>query len=174
LLYFLNSPTTSFTAFGIPTANQRAADFHDLIVGVTSGNSVLSVQDIFHTMGNRTVTMPTALATPTISVLTGNYKRLQAVFTIPSEYNGGASLGYYDASAAHNVSITATPGYLGGSAATIAMPVLSGVAGFLDSYLPVNGATVNWYVQVTGTNFTSASLCQESGRTVSDQVSGTN
>jgi hypothetical protein len=174
LLYFLLNPTTPFTAYGVPSTLQNAADFHDLIVGVTNGNNTLGVQDIFHTMGDRMETLPTPIATPAISVPSGSYKRLQAVYTLPTEYNGATTLTYYDSNNGHDVNITATAGYLGGSAVTLAMPDFSSLAGFQTAWAAASGASVNWIVQASGNNFTGASYCQEGGRVVSDVVSGMN
>ena len=122
LLYFILNPTSPFNAFGVPSASQLASDFHSLLVGATNGSTTVGAQEFFHTMANRTITMPTALSTPTITSLGGNYKRLQAVYTLPAEFNSGTSFTYFDGTGLHTVSMTATAGFLGGSAATIALP----------------------------------------------------
>jgi hypothetical protein len=173
LLYFLLNPAATFTAFGVPSTSQLATDYHGLLLSATTATNTLGDQEFFHTLSARTVTLPTPVATPTVTTLTGNYKRLQAVFSIPSEYNNGASLVYYDATGTHTVAITATAGYLGSSSATLATPVFTGVAGFLDSYGPATSVSTTWGVQVTGSNLTGGSVCQDGGRLLSDQVSGT-
>ena len=173
LVYLMLNPVSPFTAFGVPASAQLASDFHNLIVGATNGNNTMGVQEIFHTMGPRTITMPTAIGSPIFTVLSGNYKRLQAAYTLPTEYNNGTSFTYYDVNAAHTVSLTASTGYLGTSSVTIAMPSLSGLAGFLDSWMPATGQTVTTGVQASGSNFTS-SICAEGNRLVSDNVTGSN
>lgn len=154
-------------------ASQLASDFHHLIVGVSNGNNIIGVQESFHAMGPRTITLPTPIATPAIAAVAGNYKRLQATYTIPSEYNSGTSFSYFDGTGAHVVSMTATTGYLGSASAVLTMPAFSGLGGFLDSWEPATGTTVSWGVQASGTNM-SGLACQEGYRLMSDNVTGTN
>ncbi len=174
LTYFEFNQTSPFTAYGVPAAKQQATDFHSLTVGAQIGNTILGATEVFHTFGNRTIALPTAMSTPAISVLSGNYRRLQAMFTIPSDYNGGASFIYYDANAVHDISVTATEGYLGGNSATLAVPSFSGLSGFMDSWAPATGSASNWIVQTSGSNFTGGNACQEGGRLVTDNVTGSN
>jgi hypothetical protein len=174
LTYFEFNQTSPFTAYGVPAAKQQASDFHWLSVSDQVGNTILGASEMFHTFGNRTIAMPTAMATPTISALSGNYRRLQAVFTIPSDYNGSASFIYYDANNVHSISLTATAGYLGSNSVTLAMPSFSGLSGFMDSWAPATGSISNWIVQTSGSNITNGNFCQENTRVVTDNVTGSN
>lgn len=172
-LYLMLAPVSPFTAYGVPASLQTATDFHALFVGATAAGHTRGAIDVFHTMGNRTIALPTALPAPTITSLGGNYKRLQAVVTLPADYNAGGSFTYFDGTGAHSVAITTTAGYNGGQAATIAMPSFTGLSGWLDTYAPASASAVT--TNVNGTGFTlTGSICQEGYRLVSDAVSGTN
>src|SRR4029077_20881723 len=91
------------------------------------------------------------------------YKRLQAAYTLPVDYEGTTSFGYNDG-ANKSVSITATFGYLGGTAVTLALPDFSAVAAWDNSYAPGTGGTANWTL-FAASAFTSA--CSE-GATLKD------
>ncbi len=170
-LWQVLTPASTFTGMGIPAASQRAGDLHDIRIGGASGVHILGVDEFFHTMGNRTIALPGVITTPVVTVLAGNYKRLQATYTLSADYTR-STFQYSDATFAHSVGISATPGYLAGSATTLTMPAFSGLTGFLDSYLPANAGPVTWFVQALGGDITQGSSCRENGRYVVDEVSG--
>ncbi|MGH7690396.1 MAG: hypothetical protein ACREN3_12385 [Gemmatimonadaceae bacterium] len=175
LLYFLSPPTSSFTAYGVPASLQNASDFHGLTVGVTNGNNYDVMEDIFHTMGNRTETFAPSLPQPTMFVLSGSYKRLQAVFTMPADYNSLVSMVYHDDGSAHSIEIGEAARYIGGTSVTLAMPDFSTVSGFNATWEPASGATTNWIVQASGGNLTGRTTpCLEDGRLVGGKITGTN
>ncbi len=172
LLYFLFPTASPFTAYGVPASLQNPTDFHAFDIGVSSGDNFASLLDIFHTMGNRTETFAPLLPQPTMSVLSGSYKRLQATLTMPADYNGVASLVYGDPGNAHSIGVNETHGYIGGASVTLATPDFSKLSGFQAAWEPAVGATTNWIVQASGGNLTG-SPCQEGGRVVGDEVTGT-
>ena len=110
---------------------------------------------------------------PTVTTLTGPYERLQAAVTIPAEYNGAALLSYADQTNQRTANITASRAWIGGAAATVAMPDLSAAAGWNDAWVPASGSTGMWLVQLIGSTLTSGSLCEEGGRVSSIQLMGT-
>ena len=172
LMYELTGLTSPFTAnnwWPCRTAQQRATDFHQLILGVTSGSNTLETNLTFHSMVSQTIALPTPIGTPSVAVLTGNYKRLQATFVAPSDYNAGAELNYSDPSNTESVSIFATANYLGTSSVVLTMPVFSGIAGWVDTWAPPTASLATWSVAAAGSSVgLSGSTCQEGARTVYD------
>ena len=162
----------SFTAYGIPVAPQRATDFHQMAIIAADGSNVRTATESFHTFGNRTVTLGSALSAPTVTPLAGPYKRLQAVFTVPGEYSGGAStFGYVDASADKTVNLSATPGYRGGPGITLALADFSGLAGWDNNWAPAAAATGDW--TATGSGAAGGSACVENATQRSAARGGT-
>ncbi len=174
LLYILSSSSSPFTAYGVPASLQNASDIHEFSVGTVNGNNTTSLIDFFHTMGNRTETFAPPLPQPTMSVLSGSYKRLQATLTTPADYNSEVSLVYYDAGYVHSVGVNETQGYIGGTSVTLAMPDFSTLSGFQSTWEPAAGVSTSWIVQASGGNFTGGNFCRDGSRSVADQVTGTN
>jgi len=163
--------TASFTGFGIPAGQQRASDYHSVfIVALTGGNAAQTVTEYFHTWAARTVTLGAALSAPTITSLGGPYKRLQAVYTLPADYQTATGFNYV--SGDKLINLTATFGYLGGGAVTLALADYSGLAGWDNSWAPASASPVSWNVFGSGSNF-SGSVCSENARTRSVERSGT-
>jgi hypothetical protein len=152
-LYFASAGTSpALSAFGIPAASQRATDFHQaLITDATGTTAARLVFASFHTFASQSIALGAALPTPAITVLTGTaYKRLQAVVTIPSDYQTSASLSYSQAS--KSASIVASFNYLGSANATLAFPDFTGVSGFDATWLPPSSATVSTTMAVSGSS----------------------
>jgi hypothetical protein len=160
-LYAFGDGGTTFTASGIG-AQQRANDFHGLGVTATDAttNASRTIVEYFHTMADRTVTLPTALPVPTITELAAPYKRLQAVFTLPADYNFQAQFTYSSSTGNQSVIMIATLAYLGGQSTTLAFADYSGLAGWDNAYAPSTSATGSWVIQATGGSLVS--LCTES------------
>lgn len=168
----LAGTATTMPIFGIPAAQQSATDYHYISVtaGTTSAGRTAAVT--FHTMGNQTVTLGATLGTPTITSLTAPYKRLQAAFTLGAEYTLGAMLSYEASSTASpSVLIQATPGFIGGTAATLAMPDFSAVSGWSNAWAPASAATADWNVSSVGGS-TSTGLCTNGAKFLMAYVTG--
>lgn len=146
----------TFTAFGIPGPEQVVTEFHGLQVSATTSTGFRSMTQYNHTFMARTLTLGAVLPAPTITDLGGLYKRLQAVYTLPTDYEGFTSFGYSGGN--RSVSITATFGFLGSTSVTLALPDFSAVAGWDNSFAPAPGGTANW--NLTGTS-PFASACSE-------------
>jgi len=160
----------SFTASGIPGAQQRVTDFHGLTLTASMGASAnRSVTQYFHTMGAQTLTLGAAMPTPTINTLAGNYKRLQAVYMLPGDYQRSTSFFYTDGTKI--VSLTATFGYLGGAATTLGLDNYTGLTGWSDSYPPASASTGNWFALGAGSS-TTGSVCAEGVTTKNASVNG--
>ena len=166
------SPGASFAAFGIPGAQQRAGDFHRVqIFAFTTTDSRL-VGESFHTMAARTITFGAALPATVISDLGGPYKRLQAAFTLPVDYQTFARFGYTDGAGEKSVNLTATFGYLGGSAVSLGLDDFSALAGWNNAWAPASASTGDWNVSANGGNITG-SLCVENANLKSATKLGT-
>jgi hypothetical protein len=164
-------------AFGIPAAAQRATDFHEAIISAGTGTtSTRSVFATFHTFASQSIALGAPLPTPTITSLSGPYKRLQAALTLPSDYQTSASFAY--SQGGKSASITSSVNYLGGANATLAFPDFSGVSGFDTSWMPPSSATVTTTVTAAGSSVPITSptftFCTEGLRFKVASISGSN
>jgi hypothetical protein len=169
----------TFIAYGFSASVQRSTDYHELLfTSTTRQGGVLfpvaqrTLTTTFHGMGTRNLTLGAPLAVPTITTLPGNYKRLQAAYTLAAEYNSAAVLVYTVSSQSKVVTIAATPAWIGGSNVTLAMPNFSGLPGWNDAWPPAAAATGQWTTTVSGTTLTGPSLCVENGRIVTAMRAG--
>jgi len=169
-LYGGASGGATFPAAGIPSAQQRVTDFHGLSVIASTTTASRLITEYFHTLADRTVTLGAAMPTPAISSLTGAYKRLQAVYTLPGDYQGSTGLQYSDGASNKSVSINATFGYLGGAATTLALADYSGLTAWDNNWAPASASTGNWTVSGAGA-FPAA--CTEGASFKTATVSGT-
>jgi uncharacterized membrane protein len=163
----------TFTAYGIPAAQQRATDLHSLMVTAINGTtSFRAAIEFFGALGNRNLALPAALPVPALTSLTGPYKRLRFQFTLPAEYSQSVTLLYADAGGSGSaVTMIATvAGYLGGQAVDLSVPDLSGVSGWSNAWAPASSATVLWNATGAGSNLTTA--CTANGRIVTGTQMG--
>jgi hypothetical protein len=172
LLYSVaGSTATTFAIFGVPSAQQRATDFHLLTLSDVSGSiGTRSVSVSFHTMADRTIAFGAQLA-PAVTDVTGGlaYKRLQAVLTLPADYNI-ATMDYSNASG-NFISVTQTAGYLNGNTAvTISMPDLSAASGLETSWFPAASGAATY--DVAGL-FASTNSCVDGATSRFTSVTGT-
>ena len=170
-LYFNGTGGPTFIASGIPSAKQLVTDFHALTVLASLGNDSRFMTQYNHTLAQRTLALGAVIPTPTVTTLLTPpaYKRLQAVYTLPGDYNGSTSFSYSDG-ANKSVSITATLGYLGGSSATLALADYSALSGWDNTWPPATSSTGNWTVSgLSG----PASACTENAAFKSASVNGT-
>ena len=160
LLYAGGIGGATFTASGIPGAQQRASDFHGISISAIGATALRSITEYFHTLAARTVNLGAVMPTPTITTLGGPYKRLQAVYTLPADYHIFTSFGYSNGAGDRTVGITATFGYLGGSAVTLALADYSALAGWDNTWPPASASTGNWSATGSGSTITST-VCTE-------------
>ena len=158
ILYSGRTGGPTFTASGIPTGQQVGTDFHGVTVFAQLGNVTRLITQFNHTLTARTITLGAAMPTPTITTLTGPYKRLQAGYTLPTDYEGSTGFQYSDG-ANKSVNINATFGYLGGTSTTLALPDFSAVAAWDNNWAPPTTSTGNW--SVSGNSARPASFCTE-------------
>jgi hypothetical protein len=144
-LYFSATAGATFTASGIPTAQQLPTDFHSLMVGASTTTESRIITQYNHSLVARTITLGAVMPTPTVTTLAGSYKRLQAVYTLPTDYEGFTGLDYSDG-ANKTVNISATFGYLGGTSVTLALADYSALSGWDNSWPPATSSTGTWTV----------------------------
>jgi acylphosphatase len=170
-LYSLGDGGTSFTASGIPALQQRASDFHGISISAQNAatGGFRTIVEYFHTLANRTVTLGAAMPTPTITTLAAPYKRLQAVYTLPADFNFVTQFTY--SSGGRGATLIATLGYLAGPATTLAFADYSGLAGWDNNWMPATTDTGDWTTEATGG--TLVSLCTENANRKVALVSGT-
>jgi len=161
----------SFTASGIPGSQQRVSDYHGVSLSAIDGTAIRSITEYFHSMGARTLTLGAAMPTPAVTSLGGPYKRLQAVYTLPTVYQSSTLFLYSDAGG-KSVSLSATFGYLGGAATTLGLADYSGLAGWDNAWAPASASSVDWTAIGSGSNVTG-SVCAENARIKTATVSGT-
>ena len=144
---------------GVPAARQRADDFHSLMVSENGETGFRQATESFHTLADRDITLPPAFQTVDVTWLNGSYRRLQAVLTLPPEYNVGVTFTYFANS------VSTSRGWLGGAQATIAIPDFSGVTGFRRP--PQTAGSVSWSLIANGRNEAAArGPCAEGARFV--------
>ncbi|HSE53704.1 MAG TPA: hypothetical protein VLB00_16050 [Gemmatimonadales bacterium] len=162
-----------FTAYGIGSANQAATDLHRLTVTAILGTTdIRLVTEDFKNIGNRTLTLPSALGAVTASNAGGPYKRPMLVTTFPAELNSSAVMTFSDQTVAgKGGAITATAAWLGGLNVSLTLPDFSALSGWSNAWAPATGDQVNWTLSGSGTNLTSG--CQEGGRLASSTKTGT-
>ncbi len=160
----------SAQTLGFPPSVQRPTDFHMMTVTANRIGQVRTTTLTFHTFANVTLTLPPLLTTPTLDVLPGPYLRERATFsTIPAIYNSSISLRYTEGR--HVMQVTASIAYAGSNNPVLAMPDLSGVAGWQNSYAYATGAAGSWSTSADGSN--GGVPCTEGRATYNATVSGT-
>ena len=171
-LQLFGSGGATFPAFGIPTNKQRPTDYHRISIVAPGADASRSVSESFHTLADRTVTLGGALPVPTVSSLGGPYKRLQAAYTLPGDYDHSTGFNYVDAAGDKRVSIFASAGYLGGSAVLLALADYASLAGWNNAWAPDPLSTGTTDVVGVGGDF-AASACTEGASTKFATRSGT-
>jgi hypothetical protein len=169
-LYLDQAGGATIFATGIPSAAQRAGDFHGLSVSATGVGTSRSIIEYHHTLSNRAMTLGAAMPVPAVTSLGGPYKRLQAAYTLPVDYNTSTSFLYNNAG--RSVNLTATTGYLGGTATTLALVDYSPLAGWDNNWAPASASTGPWTASASGSNVTT-SVCVENASLKTASVSGT-
>ena len=170
-LYTSGDGGETFTASGIPSGQQRVTDFHGVNVVTSAGDTAFRfITQYNHTLAARTVTLGAAMPAPTITDLGGPYKRLQAGYTLPTDYEGLTSFDYSDG-ANKSVNISATFGYLGGASTTLALADFSSLSGWDNTWAPASSSTGDWTVSGAGT--LPGSVCVENASFKAASVSGT-
>jgi hypothetical protein len=169
IMYYLTTPAcvanvlyqATFTSMlGVPSGIQRETDYHMVSLVATSGQRQRTANLTFHTISNRSLTLPPIPSTPTVSSISGSpYRRLQAfVNTLAAAYNGNVMLRYNDGST-RTMSVSASAAYVAAAGSTLTMPNFSGVSGWVNNYAVDANASGTWVVSLDGA--TTGSTCSE-------------
>lgn len=172
-LYQAQAGSAQMQSFGVPAGMQRPSDFHQIAVtGINGSTSTRTVQEWFHTLEDRTIDMPPEVPVPALTTLPAPYRRLQATFTLPGVYTFGAAFSYTDVMTARNANVFASNAWLGTQNVVLAMPDLSDVDGWDNTWAPATTGNLNWFVQATASNITSSNTCEEGRRIIASQRMG--
>jgi hypothetical protein len=171
LLYTKTGTSATIFAYGVPAAMQLASDYYNLsLTSLDATGSSRQVSSSFHTLANKTIALGASVSV-TVTDVTGAsaYRRLQSVFTLPSDYQSATLV--YTGVIANSVFITQSAGFIGGTTAvTLTMPDLA-AAGYLASYGPGTANAVNYLTKVLGISGGGAG-CNEGGSTKVATVTG--
>ena len=138
----------------VPSSRQAATDLHIVtaIGTVASGGTSTSsrvLTEVFKDAGNRTVTLPPALNTPTFTTLaTAPYLRNRVQLARQPEYGNAWVLGYGQNGRA--VSVFISSGYLGSDPFDFAFPDFSTVAGWQNTWGLAGGALTTYNISASG------------------------
>jgi uncharacterized membrane protein len=174
----VSSVGTSFTASGVAAAQQRASDFHNVLIDVLSGpNGERTLEESFHSWGNRTLTLGVPLPVPSVTNLSATRTRYQVAFTLPDGYQEQAVFTYYTPSGPFDGSpilqgeVRASFAWMGSTGSQVlVVPDLSGVPGWSDSFLP-GLSSVTWKLMVTGDS-SGGNRCVEGARRITANRQG--
>lgn len=155
---------TTFEARSAPPAAQMADEYH--VASLTSGlgDQAKRVKEAFSTLANRTIAMPADVPAPTMTdVSTGAYLRLEAEYTLASEFDDLTSFGYTEGNV--GMAIFAT-GDAMSTDVSFTMPDFSGLPDWDDAWaIPALATGVQYSVTATGLTGRDA-LCTDGGRQV--------
>ncbi len=138
----------------VPAGNQLATDLHVIsgfgtTVGAGASTSSRILTEVFKDAVNRTMTLPSALSTPTFTTLaTAPYLRNRVQLTRQAEYDKTWVLGY--GQTGRSVAVFISSGYLGADPFDFAFPDFSAVAGWQNSWGLAGGATTTCTVSASG------------------------
>jgi hypothetical protein len=138
----------------VPSANQLATDLHVISAfGTTVGGGASAssriVTEVFKDAVNKTMTLPSALSTPTFTTLaTAPYLRNRVQLTRQAEYSNAWVLGY--AQTGRSVAVFISSGYLGSDPFDFAFPDFSTVAGWQNTWGLTGGATTTYNISASG------------------------
>lgn len=159
-MYYMTTPAcvpnllyqvTFSSMLGVPSGIQRETDYHRVSFVATAGARQRTANLTFHTISNRSLTLPPVPSVPFVTPFAGApYRRLQAfINTLAAAYNGMATLRYNDGSS-RTMSVSASAGYVAAAGSTLAMPSFSGVSGWVNNYAIDANASGTWVVSLDG------------------------
>lgn len=150
------------TVYGVPAAQQQAADLHQLILFANSATpgDARGRFEWFKVLADRAVTMGPVLTAPAVTSL-GNapYPRYQSVGTVQAEYDDSFAFSLIQGSGAtfRNWSITGTRGAFPGANFTLAIEDMTS-AGFLALWALQVGSQVNHTTSAFGFSGNASTL----------------
>jgi hypothetical protein len=172
------SPVTGggFIAYGVPSANQVATDFHSIFISANDAGFTTSrsLQEDFHSLAARAASpfvLPSLIPTPSISTTTTPYLRLDMSVTMPSELNSGVTMFQNDQTAhGRTVTVSLSGPYIGGGAAALQVPDFSGLSGWSNAWAPAAGDVLGWIL--SGVGISTSPTCTEGHKFLGSSRSG--
>ena len=138
----------------VPVAQLSSGELQQLYAFADAAGSSTSQRFsgvYFRAPSDRTLTMGPALGTPTVTRdATGPYSRARSVLVQQTEYNRYFTASYSQTSANRSASVTATSGYFGSATWDVAIPDLTGAAGWTNTWGLLNGTGIDWNVSAIG------------------------
>jgi hypothetical protein len=160
----ITSANATQTYYGVPDAQLATGDLHVLQAfaqppGEDPTTSRFALQ-YFRSVTDQTLTLGPPLTEPVVSVLAVDpYLRLRALLTVQTEYNQFASASFTQEG--HSATVAMTGGYLAGATQfDLAIPDLSGAAGFQATWGPVAGVETSYDISAIGGTFAFGFLGQ--------------
>ncbi|MEP6780633.1 MAG: Ig-like domain-containing protein [Gemmatimonadaceae bacterium] len=136
------------TIYGVPTSAQRSTDRHVFSTNINTSNGFRGTSNYFRAVTSQSIAAPAPITAPTVTTLTGPYRRLQVDFTLPTDYSV-AKYTYGDGS--NNITLQGNPGYFGGNTMSLPTPDLSAVTGYVASWFPSSSSHGNNSFQTANT-----------------------
>jgi hypothetical protein len=157
-LQLLETTSATPTIYGVPLAQQVAGDVHELYVDhfVQQSQTGRSLLSYYAGPGDRTEAVGPFVNAPTLTTLsTTPYLRMRARVDAQAEYPTAARILFYQEPAASDsraVYLQVSSTYLGATptAWDVAIPDLSGVAGFNNAWMPITGSPTLWTLWTFG------------------------
>jgi hypothetical protein len=142
---------------GIPAASLLTGDLHSLLTYVSTSTAARGVQAYFQAATDRTLTLPPAITTPTVSTVASSpYARFRTQLTTQSEYGVLLFTEYEQQGSTpatdRLVDVIVTAGYFNGlpQSWVAVVPDLTGAAGFGAAWGLAAGVSTSYYVEVDG------------------------
>ena len=138
------------TAFGVPGPKQRPSDLTGVSLSTQNNTGTFSIRQVTEyftgLLTDRSITLPSNVPVPTVTIVPGVALRLRFQFTIPSDLASMLFVSY-----ASRVSMDATAAWLGGTGVDLAFPDLTGAANFDPTWLPPSTETpASWFLSLAG------------------------
>ena len=167
---FTDFMDNDFVMYGAPGAEQEAGDQHVVTATAATTTSVATLTESTTALSSRTLSFGAVLPTPTITELTGPYRRIRSEVTMPAEYNGFASVFVSDVGGDRSIIVQATQAWLGGLSVSLEIPDLSSVSNWDATWGPTTAVNSDWGFSANGS---TGSICTDGARQVSRTAIGT-
>ncbi|HEY9229860.1 MAG TPA: hypothetical protein VIP11_24630 [Gemmatimonadaceae bacterium] len=165
-----SGPSVTLSLFGIPASSMRPDDYYLASASITGPNTSRTATVAFHNLEARTLFFAPLLAVPTVTELSGAYKRLQVnVGALSQTFNRTVSLQYGDSRG--TISVLATRSFFEASGGIIATPDLSGASGWPAGAGVPSASTGTWRLVAEGST-SEGSACVENRMTFTSSRSG--
>ena len=170
-LYTTGPTGTVSQMMGVPENLQRATDFHMITINAVGPSRSRSSTVVFQKMLARTVALSPNTGVPSVTSLTGNYRRLQlSVGTVSAQLNGTAVFRYTNGG--RTVTLQATMQYVNSTLLSLSLPDFSTVTGWQDAYAMPSSASGSWTLNIDG-GALAVPLCTEARTTFNTRLFGT-